>query len=73
MLFKLPLCMTVQFQCTYFYRTARIGNALTLVIRDTSGLHIFKKSLIELYLAIVSLFDVNNRCTWSLACVNCRM
>ena len=27
-LFKLPLCKTVQFQCTYFYRTARLWNTL---------------------------------------------
>ena len=47
----------------------------TFVIRDASSLHIFKKNLNELYLTMVNLFDVNNRCTWSLpcACVNCRM
>ena len=59
-LFKLPLCKTVQLQCTYFYRTARFWNTLPFVIRDASSL---------------MLFDVNNRCTWSLACawVNCRI
>ena len=74
-LFKLPLCKTVQFQCTYFYRTARLWNTLPFVIRDASSLQIFKKNLNELYLAMVNLFDVNNRCTWSLACacVNCRI
>ena len=74
-LFKLPLCKTVQFQCTYFYRTARLWNTLPSVIRDASSLQIFKKNLNELYLATVNLFDVYNRCTWSLACacVNCRI
>ena len=74
-LFKLPLCKTVQFQCTYFYRTVRLWNTLPFVIRDASSLQIFKKNLNELYLAMVNLFDVNNRCTWSLACacVNCRI
>ena len=74
-LFKLPLCKTVQFQCTYFYGTARLWNTLPFVIRDASSLQIFKKNLNELYLAMVNLFDVNNRCTWSLACacVNCRI
>ena len=45
-LFKLPLCKTVQFQCTYFYRTARLWNTLPFVIRDASSLQIFKKNLI---------------------------
>ena len=74
-LFKLPLCKTVQFQCTYFYRTVRLWNTLPFVIRDACSLQIFKKNLNELYLAMVNLFDVNNRCTWSLACacVNCRI
>ena len=74
-LFKLPLCKTVQFQCTYFYRSARLWNTLHFVIRDASSLQTFKKNLSELYLAMVNLFDVNNRCTWSLACacVNCRI
>ena len=74
-LFKLPLCKTVQFQCTNFYRTARLWNTLPFVIRDASSLQIFKKNLNELYLTMVNLFDVNNRCTWSLvcACVNCRI
>ena len=64
-----------QFQCTYFYRTARLWNTLPFVIRDASSLQIFKKNLNELYLAMVNLFDVNNRCTWSLACacVNCQI
>ena len=53
-LFKLPLCKTVQFQCTHFYRTARLWNTLSFVIQDASSLQIFN--------------DVNNRCTWSLAC-----
>ena len=71
--FKLPLCKTVQLQCTYFYRTARLWNTLPFVIRDASSLQIFKKNLNELYLAMANLFDVNNRCIWSLACacVNC--
>ena len=47
-LFKLPLCKTVQFQCTYFYRTARLWNTLPFVIRDASSLQIFKKNLNEL-------------------------
>ena len=74
-LFKLRLCKTVQFQSTYFYRTARLWNTLPFVIRDASSLQIFKKNLNELYLTMVNLFDVNNRCTWSLACacVNCRI
>ena len=74
-LFKLPLCKTVQFQCTYFYRTARLWNTLPFVIRDASSLQIFRNNLNELYPAMVNLFDVNNRCTWSLAraCVNCRI
>ena len=74
-LFKLPLCKTDQFQCTYFYRTARLWNTLPFVIRDVSSLQIFKKNLNELYLAMVNLFDVNNRGTWSMACacVNCRI
>ena len=74
-LFKSPLCKTVQFQCTYFYRTARLWHTLPFVIRDASSLQIFKKNLNELYLAMVNLFNVNNRCTWSLdcACVNCRI
>ena len=38
-LFKLPLCKTVQFQCTYIYRTARLWNTLPFVIRDASSLH----------------------------------
>ena len=48
---------------------------LPFVIRDASSLQIFKKNLNELYLAMINLFDVNNRCTWSLACacVNCRI
>ena len=73
-LFKLPLCKTVQL-CTYFYRTARLWNTLPFVIRDASSVQIFKKSLNELYLTMVNLFDVNNRCTWSLACAcgNCRI
>ena len=33
----------------------------------------FKKSLNELYLTMVNVFDVNNRSTWACACVNCRM
>ena len=72
-LFKLPLCKTVQFQCTYFDRTSRLWNTLPFVIRGASSLQIFK-NLNELYLTMVNLFDVNNRCTWSLAsaCVNCR-
>ena len=60
-LFKLPLCKTVQFQCrgpTYFYRTARLWNTLPFVIRDASSLQIFK-NLNELYLTMVNLFDVN--------------
>ena len=74
-LFKLTLCKTVQLQCTYFYRTARLWNTLPFVIRDASSLQIFKKNLNELYLTMVNLFDVNNRCTWSLACAcgNCRI
>ena len=32
MLFKLPLCKTVQFQCSYFYRTACSWNNLPFVI-----------------------------------------
>ena len=40
-LFKLPLCKTVQFQCTYFYRTARLWNTLPFVIRDASSLQIW--------------------------------
>ena len=74
-LFKLPLCKTVQFQCTYFYRTARLWNTLPFVIRDAGSLQIFKKNLNEIYLTMVNLFDVNNRCTWSLAYafVNCRI
>ena len=32
-LFKLPLCRTVQF-LGYFYRTARLWNTLSFVIRD---------------------------------------
>ena len=76
-LLKLPLCKSVQFQCTYCYRTARLWNTLSFVIRDSSSLHIFKKNLNKLYLTMVNLFDVNNRCrpTWSLACacVNCRI
>ena len=59
-LLKLPLCKSVQFQCTYCYRTARLWNTLPFVIRDASSLHIFKKSLNELYLTMVNLFDVNN-------------
>ena len=47
-LLKLPLCKTVQFQCTYFYRTARLWNTLPFVIRDASSLQILKKNLIEL-------------------------
>ena len=43
MLFKLPLCKTVQFQCTYFYLTASLWNTLRFVIREASSLHIFKK------------------------------
>ena len=75
MLFKLPLYKTVQFQCSNFYRTAHLWNALPFVIRDASSLHIFKKNLNELYPAMVNSFDVNNRCTRSLACafVSCRM
>ena len=38
----------------------------TFVIRDASSLQIFKKNLNELYLTMVNLFDVNNRCTWFL-------
>ena len=74
-LFKLLLCKTVQFQCTYFYRTARLWNTLPFVIRDASSLQIFKKNLNELYLTMINLFDVNNRCTLSLACAcgNCRI
>ena len=74
-LFKLPLCKTVQFQCTYFYCTARLWNTLPFVIRGASSLQIFKKNLNELYLTMVNLFDVNILCTWSLACacVNCRI
>ena len=74
-LFKLPLCKTVQLQCTYFHRTAHLWNTLPFVIRDASSLQIFKKNLNELYLTMVNLFDGNNRCTWSLACacVNCRI
>ena len=45
-LFKLPLCKTAQFQCTYFYRTARLWNTLPFVIRDAGSLQIFKKNLI---------------------------
>ena len=60
-LFKLPLCKTVQFQCTYFYRTARLWNTSPFVIQDGSSLHIFKNNLNEIYLTMVSLFDVNNR------------
>ena len=66
-LFKLPLCKTVPSQCTDFYRTARLWNTLPFVIRYASSLQI-KKNLNELYLTMVNLFDVNNRCTWSLAC-----
>ena len=40
-LFKLPLCKTVQFQCTYFYRTYRLWNTLPFVIRGASSLQIF--------------------------------
>ena len=74
-LFKFPLCKTVQFQCTYFYRTARLWNTSPYVIRDASSLQIFKKNLNEIYLTMVNLFDVNNQCTRSLACacVNCRI
>ena len=52
--FKLPLCKTVQFQCTYFYRTARLWNTLPFVIRDASSLRIFKKNRNELYLTMVN-------------------
>ena len=68
-LFKLHLCKTIQFQCTYFYRTSRLWNTLPFVIRGASSLQIFKKKLNELSLTMVNLFDVNKRCTC--ACVNC--
>ena len=75
-LFKLPVCKT-QFSSNVliFYRTVRLWNTLPFVIRDASSLQIFKKNLNELYLTMVNLFDVNNRCTWSLACAcgNCRI
>ena len=50
----------------------RLGGS---VLKSWALMQIFKKSLNELYLAMVNLFDVNNRCTWSLACacVNCRI
>ena len=51
MLFKLPLYKAVQFQCTYFYRTARLWDTLPFVI-------IFKKNPNELYPTMVNLFDV---------------
>ena len=73
-LFILPLCFRREridlcFLYSYFH------GKLSVVIRDASGLHIFRKNLNELYLTMVNLFDVNNRCTLSLACacVNCRM
>ena len=70
MLFQLPLCETVQLQCSYFSRTARLWNTLPFVIRDASSLQIFKKNLNELHLAMINSFDVNNRCTWKLACAS---
>ena len=54
MLFKLPLYKTVQFQCSYFYRTARLWNILPFVIRDASSLHNFRKNFNELYLTMVN-------------------
>ena len=58
-----------------FYCTARLWNTLPFVIRYASSLQIFKKNLNILYLAMVNLFDVNNQCTWSLACacVSCQI
>ena len=40
-LFNLPLCKTVQFQCTYFLPTARLWNTLPFAIRDACSFHIF--------------------------------
>ena len=40
------VCKTVQFQYIYFYRTARLWNALPFVIRDDNSLCIFKKNQI---------------------------
>ena len=69
MLFKLLLFSS---NAVIFIALLTCGT-LSFVIRDASSLHIFKKNLNKLYLTMVNLFDVNSRCTWSLACVcvNC--
>ena len=53
---KITSVKTVQFKCSYFYRTARLWNTIPFVIRDTSSLHI-KKNLNKLYLTVVNVLD----------------
>ena len=53
MLFKLPLCKTVNSSnVVKFYRTARLWNTLPFALRYASSLHIFRKNPNELYLTM---------------------
>ena len=61
------LCKTIQLQCSYVYRTARLRNTSAFVIRDASTLHTSRKTSMIYISPMVNSFHVNNQCTWSIA------
>ena len=67
-LLKLPRVKTTALQSSYFYRLVRLWNSLLRDIREASSVFSFKKYINNLYFSRLVNFNINERCTWSLAC-----
>ena len=67
-LLKLPRVKTTALQSSYFYRLVRLWNSLPRDIREASSVFSFKKYTNNLYFSRLANFNINERCTWSLAC-----
>ena len=67
-LLKLPRVKTTALQSSYFYRLVRLWNSLSRDIREASSVFSFKKYINNLYFSRLANFNINERCTWSLAC-----
>ena len=67
-LLKLPRVKTTALQSSYFYRLVRLLNSLPRDILEASSVFSFKKYINNLYFSRLANFNINERCTWSLAC-----
>ena len=67
-LLKLPRVKTTALQSSYFYRLVRLWNSLPRDIREASSVFSFKKYINNLYFSRLANFNINERCTWRLAC-----